>query len=315
MSGWVTKNGASHGSANPRKIGSLRKQIRTDHHAAAKRKASYPDLHDHRRQIHLAKATGLHVRLPAYTGESPGKDAWDYRIVHSGNYGLPERLSDIRRAEPKTWPLKNLVNPSQGTIECWYRPAYPQRERGIPRNERKIGTNHSIVTMRWHEENSSAMTSTNAGFYWNELVQGPVVWSRKSGTVLFAPGKQIDWEPGQWFHLAMTWKDKVRLYVNGELAFETENKGMIPDDPATGTLLVGDNTPEGSIDELRILDVERPPVAPFGPYAKDAHTTLLEHFDTPETLTGLSPRGYQYPTTTTGKFALHQLGLLIVCRT
>lgn len=232
----------------------------------------------------------------------PEKDAWDYRIVHSGNYGLPERLSDIRRAEPKTWPLKNLVNPSQGTIECWYRPAYPQRERGIPRNERKIGTNHSIVTMRWHEENSSAMTSTNAGFYWNELVQGPVVWSRKSGTVLFAPGKQIDWEPGQWFHLAMTWKDKVRLYVNGELAFETENKGMIPDDPATGTLLVGDNTPEGSIDELRILDVERPPVAPFGPYAKDAHTTLLEHFDTPETLTGLSPRGYQYPTTTTGKF-------------
>ena len=36
------------------------------------------------------------------------------------------------------------------------------------------------------------------------------------------PRVSFDWKAGQWHHLAMTWGEKVRIYVDGKQLSQTE---------------------------------------------------------------------------------------------
>lgn len=206
--------------------------------------------------------------------KKPEKDVWDYRICHKGEYGLENRKAYWLDKASVIYP-GSVINQSEGTVECWYMPGFAQTERGVASEQRKNRGNRSIFSIKWGND-------TNAGFYWNEYVQGPVAWSRKANNVTMNPCKQVNWEVGQWFHLAVTWdRDFFNLYVNGESVAKEPNLGFIPEDTASAKVTIGGGNipPNCKIDELRILNVARPPVAPFGPYAKDANTTLLEHFD------------------------------------
>jgi len=206
--------------------------------------------------------------------KEPEKTVWDYRITHHGSYGLESRPASL--GGTVTYPAKGHLNAAEGTVECWYRPAFANQERGVPAKDRRITTNRSIFTVKWDTDMAGG---TNCGFYWNEQVQGPVAWARRQGKVLLNPGAPVDWTPGQWFHLALTWADTVRLYVDGKLVAETPNRGFVPEDPATATIELGGMSPAATVDDLRILGKARAPAANPGPAVADAETLLLDSFE------------------------------------
>ena len=206
--------------------------------------------------------------------KNPEKTVWDYRITHSGSYGL-ERQPALGPNAPVAYGAEGNVRAEEGTFECWYRPAF-DTERELPVEKRQHMANRSIFTIKW---GSDAAGGTNCGLYWNEFVQGPVVWSRKKGKVLLNPGAAFDWKAGQWHHLALTWSDKIGIYVDGKLLSESPNAGFIPAPLNDAVIEIGGPSALATIDEVRILSVARPPAAEPGQVEPDEQTLLLDHFD------------------------------------
>ena len=211
----------------------------------------------------ISAATGINLPLPRK--RAPNIAACTYSASMGGSI---------------LYPAEEYINPAEGTIECWYRPAFENTERGVPFAERKQTTNYGIFMLRWGDDIGGG---SNCGFYWNAQVQGPVAWSRKDGKVLTNPAAAFDWKAGQWYHLALTWSDKVRLYVDGEKVAEADNPGFIPGPLENAQMLIGGTSPLCTIDELRILSVARPPAPNPGEYQPDAETLLLDHFEGYET--------------------------------
>ncbi|NPV47029.1 MAG: hypothetical protein HPY69_08715 [Armatimonadetes bacterium] len=206
--------------------------------------------------------------------KQPEKTVWDYRITHHGNYGIETQPASLGGVI--TYEASRVLRREEGTFECWYRPGFANLERGLPMAQRSATANRSIFTVKW---GTSMGSGSNCGLYWNELVQGPVAWSRRNGQVLMNPGAPFDWEPGQWYHLALTWSDTVRIYVNGRLVAEAPNTGFIPQDLADAVVEIGGAMPLATIDEVRILSRARPPQPTPGEYEPDAETLLLDHFE------------------------------------
>jgi hypothetical protein len=206
--------------------------------------------------------------------KEPEKTVWDYRITHHGSYGLESQPATV--GGTITYPAEGHLSASAGTFECWYRPAFENQERGVPRKDRRNTTNRSIFTLKWDADPAGG---SNCGLYWNEQVQGPVAWSRRQGTVLLNPGAAVDWKAGQWLHLALTWSDQVRLYVDGKLVAETANTGFIPEPLGKAVIELGGAQAMALLDEVRILSTARPPTLNPGPVVADAETLLLDSFE------------------------------------
>lgn len=227
--------------------------------------------------------------LQATPVKEPEKTVWDYRITHDGGYGLESEPAAQDAAI--VYAGRGHLRAAQGTFECWYRPAYDS-EYQIPLAQRFHPENHNLLTIRWG--GPDVLHGTNCGLYYNGHVQGMVVWSRRNGRVLLNPGVPVDWKGGQWHHLALSWSDKVRLYIDGQLSSETPNAGMIPGAPEEATIEIGGSPVAAAIDEVRILGVARVPAVPTGPAQADAETLLLDHFedyDTPGARTAGEVRG------------------------
>lgn len=203
--------------------------------------------------------------------KNPEKTVWDYRITHHGRYGLEKGAGGC-----VTYAADGRINPEQGTAECWYRPGFDSTEHDLPEADRKNIVNRPIFTVKWDGNLSSG---SNCGFYWNQRVRGMVAWARKEGKVTLNPSAPFDCKAGQWYHLALTWSDRVRLYVDGKLLADSPNTGFIPLSPEKAVIEIGGADPMATIDELRILRVARAPVAAQGEYAPDADTLLLDHFE------------------------------------
>jgi hypothetical protein len=212
--------------------------------------------------------------LQATPVKRPEKTVWDYRITHHGRYGLEREPASLGASV--VYAGRGRLRADQGTFECWYRPAFDS-ERETPLPQRKHAENREILAIRW--PGGDTMHGTNCGLYYNGHVQGPVLWSRRDGKVLLNPGVPVDWKAGDWHHLAFSWSDKVRFYIDGRLASETPNQGMIPAPPDNATITIGGGPLGESIDEMRILGVARAAVLPSGPAQADAETLLVDHFD------------------------------------
>ena len=207
--------------------------------------------------------------------KNPGKTVWDYRITHHGRYGLESAPASVIGG-CVTYAAAGRINPEQGTIECWYRPAFADTGRGLPQAECKSTANRNIFTVRWDGDTRGG---SDCGFGWSQPLQGPVAWARKDGKVTLNPGARVDWKVGQWYHLALTWSDRVRLYVDGKLVTDAPNDGFIPLSPEKAVIEIGGEDPMATIDELRVLRVARAPAMAPGEYAPDADTLLLDHFE------------------------------------
>jgi hypothetical protein len=203
--------------------------------------------------------------------KQPEKDAWDYRIHHGGSYTLHKDL--YTRQGRVAYPAAGLIRGEQGTFEAWVQPLFDS-DPSLPAEKKRGWGNRGIFSVRLPDD-------TNFGIYWNELVQGPVVWVRENGNVTFYAGAPIACKSGEWHHLAFTWGDAIRCYYDGECVFERPRRGLTatPLELENTEIVLGERLPHFVIDEVRILDVARAPVVPAGPLEADAHTLFLERFE------------------------------------
>jgi hypothetical protein len=198
------------------------------------------------------------------------KTVWDYRVIHSGTYGLDTQewsaTASIR------WPAKGNLRVEAGTVEAWVRPQFDPQVAVAADDSGRGRYNRDFLWLNY--------AGNQVGFYWNIDDRGMRVFLRTAdGQYPVILGAHSDWKKGEWHHIAFTWGDAIRIYVDGKQAAEAKWAGLLPGDLTGANLDLGVGQCEFDVDDLCISDVAREPRGQLGPLAPDEHTLLLESFD------------------------------------
>lgn len=207
--------------------------------------------------------------LQATPVKAVAEDVWDMRIVHAGRYGLESQ--PYRGPATLTYPAEGNFPPQQGTLELWVQPAFdPQVEvdPSVPR-----GTyNRDLFAVRWPDGDMLML-------YWNIDDRGLRFFIKRGEGYPLLFGTHQKWRPGEWHHVALTWGEAVRIYVDGELAAERAWRGTLDKPLQEAQLIFGGGACEFAIDEIRLSDVPRTTFDLTAPPQADEHTLLLDPLD------------------------------------
>lgn len=200
-------------------------------------------------------------------------DVWDYRIIHTGNYGLEKRPWSPNLS--LTWPAEGNFDVRQGTLEAWVRPRFDPNVPVKPGDPGRGRFNRNFVMFQFG--------GYTVGYYWNIDDRGMRVYVKApDGGYPLLLGAANHWKRDEWHHIALSWGNEIRLYDNGKLLAHKPYRGLIgtvPQDLHGGELILGTGGCEMDIDDLAVSDVQREPRGYTGPLTPDAHTLLLEPFD------------------------------------
>ncbi|MCS7254853.1 MAG: DUF6067 family protein [Armatimonadetes bacterium] len=199
------------------------------------------------------------------------EDVWDYRIIHTGNYGLEERTwnppMEIR------WEALGNVNPLQGTLEAWVRPHFDPDPPIKPDDPKRGIYNRNFFLL-------IAPDGTRAGYYWNIDDRGMRIYVRTpDGKYPMVFGTKHLWRMGEWHHIAISWGNEIRIYCDGKLLAKHPYKSLLQKELDGGEIWLGRGTCEMDVDEFCISKIQREPRGHLGPLQPDENTLLLERFD------------------------------------
>jgi hypothetical protein len=196
------------------------------------------------------------------------KDAWDYRISHAGDYGIESLPIDYATL---TYPANGNIQLECGTLEFWAMPTFGYGyAHGLTRPLFTLdlpGT--GTISLFWSQDDYSLHFRIREGAKTVAEVKGAASWVR-----------------GGWHHIAVSWGDALKLYLDGELVDEDDYKGTL-EAPLEDRLLVFGGASCGYVlDEIRISWIARSPqevvqaAKAEAPYShEDMHTLLLDHLD------------------------------------
>jgi hypothetical protein len=214
-------------------------------------------------------------------------DVWDYRISHSGNYGLEQQT--YAPSAGVTYPAAGNLDPAQGTFECWVRPRfdpYPD----VDRNDSSRGAlNRNLFDLDLGGQN-------HVGFYWNIDDRGMRLYFKQGASYPVMVTTHPRWQADEWHHVAFTWGPVVRVYLDGVKAGEGKYTGLPPGDLTSAVIAVGKAPCEMDLDDIRVSSVPRESFDLTQPLAADAQTLLLDHLDE-----GFKPDGRRATTPARGK--------------
>ncbi len=201
--------------------------------------------------------------------KEPEKTVWDYRIMHGARYGMQD--SPATAAGRLEYPAAGNIRGDQGTAEMWM--AAPRDSDVAKAAERDA----SIPNFRffWLDVDPQ----TNCGLFWVGPNQAVRIWVRVDGNVLASLDAPVTWKRGELHHVAFSWGDALRIYIDGELRAERAYTGLMPKDLTDATLNIGRGAPPVLVDEIRVSDIARAPELDQQPYTPDEHTLLLDHLD------------------------------------
>lgn len=198
------------------------------------------------------------------------KTVWDYRIIHAGNYGLDKQ--EYTGSANIRWAAKGNIRLEEGTIEAWVRPAFDPNVPVQPDDSARGRFNRDFIWINYG--------GNQVIYYWNIDDRGMrFVLRTPDGRYPICFGARSAWKPGEWHHIAASWGEAIRLYVDGQLVGEQKWSGLLPGDLTGGTIDLGLGPCEFDVDDLCISDIAREPRGHKGPLAPDEHTLLLESFD------------------------------------
>lgn len=171
------------------------------------------------------------------------------------------------------YPATGNIDLQQGTMECWFAPS---TEMG--------GAWRNIMGVVGTEGDMQVYYLPGTPQLLNVVVN-----NKGKQTAVGMSGLQL--APGKFAHVAVTWSDKVRLFVDGKLAatLDTTLPTDLDKDRAKFWLMLGcprdwQGYTKLIVDEFRVsksLRYAGDYTVPTGPFAKDADTLLLDHFNVP----------------------------------
>jgi hypothetical protein len=183
------------------------------------------------------------------------------------------------------YPIKDNIDLQEGTLECWVLlPVAMDTFDNTGQSSSSIAVLFSLIG--------------NPGTLQASLLTGGIFgqnigWYIRPGPkpLMQPTAGNITWQPNEWHHLAVVWKDKeLTLYLDGKLASTRTNQASLKTvfERLDDQLLFGDKWHVGGrlvIDELRISLVARTPDE-LGfhhvPLQPDPFTALLDSFDLAE---------------------------------
>jgi len=214
--------------------------------------------------------TGLNYEFgfEATPVRKPDKDVWDYRINHSGDYGMVDQMANS--STTLSYESSKLFESNEGTLDLWVRIKFNPDAPIIDPNNKGI-MNHDLLVIGNMDE--------MLDMYWNVDDHGMRIFAMKNQQYVYIKGGRCEWKQGEMHHISMTWGKSIRLYADGKLIVEQVQPNLAIGTKPLGTLRITSTKGGFDIDELRISDIAREPVVPTAPYAVDSHTLLLDHLD------------------------------------
>ena len=197
-------------------------------------------------------------------------DVWDYRICHMGAYGLEDRLyvPDISLR----YPAKGHVRLDQGTFECRVRPQF-DTQPDVKRDDPQRGAlNRNLLDI-------SVPGGGQIGFYWNIDDRGMRLYYKQGDKHPLVLTTHSKWQAGEWHHVAFTWGDVTRVYIDGVKLAERQFQGTVSGELDDAWITLGNGPCEMDVDEIRLSSTARDAFDLNGPPAADDATLLLDRFD------------------------------------
>ncbi len=195
----------------------------------------------------------------------PEKDAWDYRTVHTGYYGMETLPADAPAT--LTYQAERNIDFRQGTIEFWAKPV-PDSGTTTPDQTilSVIAGNGRRVSLAW----------THAG-------------TRLLLTVgdLTAEGEMPPLSTDRFTHFALMWPDPITSCVNGQPVAELPGESLVDGSPAGGSIVFGTEGGLVIVDEIAISgaaysseELQEAVLSKRAP-EKDPYILLVDHLDQP----------------------------------
>ena len=203
--------------------------------------------------------------------KKPEKTVWDYRISHRGGYGIQSKPATAASASIQYKALGNIRG-DRGMAEMWVAPSL---DSDPAEANKKDHTQIPNVTLFWLDVDEK----TNCGLFWCGPPQQLRIWARVDGNVLTTLSVPVKWKKGELHHVAFSWSDELKIYLDGQLKASRPYKGLMPKDLTHAVLHVGKSSAPELVDEIRVSDVPRAPELGKQPYVPDEHTLLLDHLD------------------------------------
>ncbi|MBI3922074.1 MAG: hypothetical protein HY318_11705 [Armatimonadetes bacterium] len=198
------------------------------------------------------------------------EDVWDYRIVHSGNYGI-EKAGAVAPAS-LTYPARGNFNPKQGTLELWTRVEFDPNVPVAPDDPGRGQYNRSLFGVSFPDGDW-------INLYWNIDVRGLRFFVKKGQEYPLMLDSVQNWKKGELHHIAICWGDTARLFVDGKEVASRGFNGTLDKDLGSAVLEFGGGPCEFAVDEIRISDIARTPRDFERELIADEHTLLLEHLN------------------------------------
>ncbi|HJN16603.1 MAG TPA: DUF6067 family protein, partial [Armatimonadota bacterium] len=203
------------------------------------------------------------------------EDVWDMRIVHHGGYGI-----DTQQAPSNAWfeyPAEGNIDLAEGTFEAWVRPRF-DTDPPITREDGNRGS-YNQELLRVNFPGGDVI-----GFYWNIDDRGMRAYIKKGSQHPMVVGGPSRLERDTWHHVALTWGDEVRVYVDGELTVSQAWSGTLPHALTDARIHLGSGKAQFDVGEVRISDVARTSFDISAQPIAGARTLLLDHLDEDSTL-------------------------------
>jgi hypothetical protein len=220
----------------------------------------------------LAVAAGKSIDyifgFEATPNKKPDKDVWDYRICQYGSYSLPDTFSG--KLTSLTYPAGSVLDPVKGSMEMWVRVNFDPTYFSDDTSSRGL-LNHDLVNIK--------TPTQNMAFYWNIDVGGLRLVLIDGSNYPVMLDTALPWKQNELHHLALTWGDEIKVYIDGKLTSHQKWTGIVNGAKSDVMVQFAGQNPGFEIDELRISDIEREITVPTVPYVADEHTILLDHLD------------------------------------
>lgn len=228
-------------------------------------------LHSHMVERPLTLGAYSRASLPYMLGfqatpvKPPEKDAWDYRTVHTGYYGIETLPADAPAT--LTYQAKRNIDFEHGTLEFWARPVS---------DDRGSNPDQTILTVMAGNSNRVSLAWTHAGSRLLLTVGG-----------LTAEGEMPPLPTDRFTHFALLWPDPIGVYVNGQPVAELPGESLVDGSPAGGSIVFGAAGGRMVVDEIAISAAAYSPeelrdaVLRKRAPEKDPYILLVDHLDQP----------------------------------
>jgi len=193
------------------------------------------------------------------------------RICHWGYYGMEK--TPASGSLSITYPAEGNINPKQGSLQAWVRIDFDTKEE--VKEEASRG-NYNRDFLAIHLPNGDT-----ASLYWNIDDRGMRFYaydaSQKSYPIILGAPAKLD---KGWHHIALSWGDRIRIFVDGVETAEREFSGLFGKDVSLdeGRIVIGGGRCEMAIAQLAIYDKPIENVSPTNPLPKE-NALLWDSYD------------------------------------